>query len=71
MSYQNDEHVEISANSRRLTPAPLVAEEAAPTYGSAAARSDLNVPLATSEHLGTTRQYWRDMILGVNDGLIR
>jgi len=22
------------------------------------------------EHLGANRQYWRDMILGVNDGLI-
>lgn len=22
------------------------------------------------EHLGTSRQYWRDIILGVNDGLI-
>jgi VIT1/CCC1 family predicted Fe2+/Mn2+ transporter len=25
---------------------------------------------ATSEHLGKHRQYWRDIILGVNDGLV-
>jgi VIT1/CCC1 family predicted Fe2+/Mn2+ transporter len=24
----------------------------------------------TTEHLGITRQYWRDIILGVNDGLV-
>ena len=27
-------------------------------------------PLAATEHLGGSRQYWRDIILGVNDGLI-
>lgn len=27
-------------------------------------------PLSTTEHLGKHRQYWRDMILGVNDGII-
>jgi len=26
--------------------------------------------IAKSEHLGASRQYWRDIILGVNDGLI-
>lgn len=26
--------------------------------------------LSTSEHLGKHRQYWRDIILGVNDGLV-
>jgi hypothetical protein len=25
---------------------------------------------ATTEHLGDSRQYWRDIILGVNDGLV-
>lgn len=29
----------------------------------------LNKPCST-EHLGKHRQYWRDMILGVNDGLV-
>ena len=28
------------------------------------------LPLALTEHLGGSRQYWRDIILGVNDGLI-
>jgi VIT1/CCC1 family predicted Fe2+/Mn2+ transporter len=28
------------------------------------------IPLSTSEHLGNHRQYWRDIILGVNDGII-
>jgi hypothetical protein len=27
-------------------------------------------PVSRTEHLGKHRQYWRDMILGVNDGLI-
>jgi len=27
-------------------------------------------PPATTEHLGGSRQYWRDIILGVNDGLV-
>lgn len=27
-------------------------------------------PLAKSQHLGAHRQYWRDIILGVNDGLV-
>lgn len=27
-------------------------------------------PLASTEHLGGSRQYWRDIILGVNDGLV-
>jgi VIT1/CCC1 family predicted Fe2+/Mn2+ transporter len=30
----------------------------------------LRVPLASSQHLGSHRQYWRDIILGVNDGLV-
>ncbi len=28
------------------------------------------LPLKKVEHLGGHRQYWRDIILGVNDGLI-
>ena len=35
-------------------------------YGSV----DANQPRPPMEHLGKHRQYWRDMILGVNDGLI-
>lgn len=27
-------------------------------------------PLASTQHLGGSRQYWRDIILGVNDGLV-
>jgi VIT1/CCC1 family predicted Fe2+/Mn2+ transporter len=27
-------------------------------------------PLASTEHLGKSRQYWRDIILGVNDGIV-
>lgn len=27
-------------------------------------------PLASTEHLGKQRQYWRDIILGVNDGIV-
>lgn len=27
-------------------------------------------PLSSSEHLGKHRQYWRDIILGVNDGIV-
>lgn len=27
-------------------------------------------PRSRMEHLGASRQYWRDMILGVNDGLV-
>jgi vacuolar iron transporter family protein len=27
-------------------------------------------PLSASQHLGSNRQYWRDIILGVNDGLV-
>jgi VIT1/CCC1 family predicted Fe2+/Mn2+ transporter len=27
-------------------------------------------PASSSEHLGKQRQYWRDIILGVNDGLV-
>lgn len=27
-------------------------------------------PSASSEHLGKERQYWRDIILGINDGLV-
>lgn len=38
----------------------------APDYGSTA--SDGGTP--TLEHLGKHRQYWRDIILGVNDGII-
>jgi VIT1/CCC1 family predicted Fe2+/Mn2+ transporter len=33
-------------------------------------KNDQGIPLATSQHLGSSRQYWRDIILGVNDGLI-
>jgi len=29
-----------------------------------------NNPLASTEHLGKNRQYWRDIILGVNDGIV-
>ena len=32
--------------------------------------SELTKPPAHDEHVGQTRQYWRDMILGVNDGLV-
>jgi VIT1/CCC1 family predicted Fe2+/Mn2+ transporter len=32
--------------------------------------NDEGIPLATSQHLGSSRQYWRDIILGVNDGLV-
>ena len=41
-------------------------------YGTHAAAPRLRdpPPLASSEHLGGSRQYWRDMILGVNDGLV-
>lgn len=31
---------------------------------------DRTLPPATTEHLGGSRQYWRDIILGVNDGLV-
>jgi len=31
---------------------------------------DDSLPLATTQHLGSSRQYWRDIILGVNDGLV-
>jgi VIT1/CCC1 family predicted Fe2+/Mn2+ transporter len=30
----------------------------------------ITAPLAQTEHLGKHRQYWRDIILGVNDGII-
>lgn len=30
----------------------------------------LDVPSSRVDHLGASRQYWRDMILGVNDGII-
>ena len=33
-------------------------------------KNDEGIPLATSQHLGSSRQYWRDIILGVNDGLV-
>jgi VIT1/CCC1 family predicted Fe2+/Mn2+ transporter len=33
-------------------------------------KNDKGIPLATSQHLGSSRQYWRDIILGVNDGLV-
>ena len=26
--------------------------------------------VAYEPHVGTTRQYWRDIVLGVNDGLV-
>jgi len=30
----------------------------------------LDAPLSSTQHLGSSRQYWRDIILGVNDGII-
>ena len=31
---------------------------------------DGSLPLTTTQHFGSSRQYWRDIILGVNDGLV-
>lgn len=33
-------------------------------------RAKRQTPLSSSQHLGSSRQYWRDIILGVNDGLV-
>jgi VIT1/CCC1 family predicted Fe2+/Mn2+ transporter len=33
-------------------------------------RPDVDSPVPYEPHVGETRQYWRDMILGVNDGLV-
>lgn len=33
-------------------------------------RPDVDAPVPYQPHVGETRQYWRDMILGVNDGLV-
>ena len=44
-----------------LAPGPL---------GFASTRSVATDSPATQEHLGKHRQYWRDIILGVNDGLV-
>jgi VIT1/CCC1 family predicted Fe2+/Mn2+ transporter len=36
----------------------------------ATARDGDGAPIVYEPHVGTTRQYWRDMVLGVNDGLV-
>jgi VIT1/CCC1 family predicted Fe2+/Mn2+ transporter len=39
-------------------------------YGAIEIRHADSDPLCRTEHLGKHRQYWRDVILGINDGLI-
>lgn len=39
-------------------------------YGAIEIKHEDPDPMCRSEHLGKHRQYWRDMILGINDGLI-
>uniref|UniRef100_A0A7S3KVS4 Uncharacterized protein n=1 Tax=Amphora coffeiformis TaxID=265554 RepID=A0A7S3KVS4_9STRA len=55
------------ATTAATTPAPHFSHYGTPCAG---VRRRDTPPLASSEHLGGSRQYWRDIILGVNDGLI-
>jgi len=40
------------------------------TSTAATDNNNKNIPLASTEHLGKHRQYWRDIMLGVNDGIV-
>lgn len=59
------------ANARVVAPPePRVSRFGTRAAAATAARRRDTAPLSSSEHLGGSRQYWRDMILGVNDGLV-
>ena len=60
---RHDEEAPSSTSCKKnpLAPGPL---------GFASTRSVATDSPATQEHLGKHRQYWRDIILGVNDGLV-
>eukprot|EP00934_Nitzschia_sp_Nitz4_P000079 Nitzschia sp. Nitz4//scaffold55_size114948//91737//92576//NITZ4_003920-RA/size114948-processed-gene-0.81-mRNA-1//-1//CDS//3329554587//79//frame0 len=48
----------------------VMTDNNAVTYGAIKSTDNKESPTARMEHLGAHRQYWRDIILGVNDGLI-
>jgi len=54
-------------------PASSSREDSSPTsivYGTIDVSDHSNKSGPPDEHLGKHRQYWRDIILGVNDGLV-